>query len=121
MKHFIIALCLLTCVSAQAISLVIRPVEVIGEDAKKSSDIKILMPIKKEKIVLEKDDWKCIAQTYGQNWGTFRCRNSDDLEVSTRFDFDKAKNFEQSQGFRIFKKRGINCAVFSQVGRKLQI
>lgn len=108
MKYFTIIASVLFCFSAQAIDLVIRPVDA---DSKKLADVRLPLPTKKEEVVLERESWKCKAQSITKEWGIFRCENSDGLEVSTRFNCNKAKSFEQHQGFRIAKKGAINLTL----------
>ncbi|MGZ3808641.1 MAG: hypothetical protein ACXVCE_11190 [Bacteriovorax sp.] len=85
-------------------NLIIKTVE---EGVNGSKELKIPLPAK-EQIVWDKNEWKCKAMSIAHDWGTFRCDTAEGLEVSTRFDCKRHKTFEDSQSFRIAKKKSIN-------------
>lgn len=110
MKVMIISIVLTFIVSANAANLVVRVVE---EGVKGFKDIKVGLQ-SKEQTIWEKAGWKCGAFTVDKEkvWGLFRCDHSSGLEVSSRFNCEKQKSFEDGRAFRIAKKEDLS-ATFS--------
>jgi hypothetical protein len=106
-KKFAVGLLLFLACSANSSELIVRVVEDGVKDAK---DIKL--PITKEQVAWENFGWKCTSLAIAKTWGTFRCKRADGLEVSTRFNCDRHKSFDESRSFRIAKSAELN-ATFS--------
>lgn len=90
--------------SAHALNINFKIVE---ENIRGAKDIKLLLPLK-EQVVWEKSDWKCLATSFDDDWGTFRCRSSKNMEVSSRFNCKFQKTFDSSRSFRIAVQKDIN-------------
>lgn len=104
MKYFGMIVIVFGISSAHALSLNFRIVE---ETVQGGKNIQLSLPAK-EKIIWQKSDWKCMAMSLRDDWGTFRCRNSKGTEVSSRFNCKVQKTFETSRSFRIAVQQDIN-------------